>query len=78
MSLPTVPQPFDLQHNVSPDRKRAQPDLVQLAALYLAAQVRGQADATERAKRSDLERFLRFYFELYGHYRPEQWYVLSG
>ena len=48
-------------HNVLALKKQGEKDLVALATLYYATQVAGQADATEEAKRRDIERFLTFY-----------------
>jgi hypothetical protein len=64
--------------------KRAQTSLTDLARVYFLTEVAGQARATVEAKRRDLERFLSFYQQLYGHDRPDEWYrsvtqsLLSG
>jgi len=50
-------------------------ELPGLAQLYLGTQVDDQGQgATFRAKRDDLEKLLRFYFEHYGHYRAAEFY----
>jgi tetratricopeptide (TPR) repeat protein len=43
--------------------------------LYLATEVAGQAQATLDTKHRDMQRFLAFYYQLYGHDRPEEWFV---
>ena len=45
-----------------------------LAGLYFRTEVAGQAEGTVDAKKRDLERFLSYYLELYGHDRPDEWY----
>jgi integrase/recombinase XerD len=37
--------------------------------------VAGQSQATQDAKQRDLQRFLTFYQTLYGHDRPDEWFV---
>jgi len=72
---PTIPLPASkAEHKVSALRETAAESLLALATLYFATQVAGQADATIKAKRGDLERFLSFYLDLYGHDRPAEWY----
>jgi integrase/recombinase XerD len=61
-------------HNVLALKKQALHDLVALATLYYTTQVAGQANATEEAKRRDIERFLTFYFDLFHHYHPRDWH----
>jgi integrase/recombinase XerD len=53
----------------------AQHRLSDLATLYLVTEVAGQSQETLAAKRRDLQRFLTFYQRLYGHDRPEEWFV---
>ena len=65
----------NLQHNVPASLAEAKRSLTALADLYFRSQVAGQADATVDAKRRDLGRFLAFYHRLYGHDRPDEWYV---
>jgi tetratricopeptide (TPR) repeat protein len=43
--------------------------------LYLATEVAGQAQATLDAKHRDMQSFLAFNYQLYGHDRPEEWFV---
>lgn len=70
-----VIQPIDLQHKVKSATRAARHDLVKLAELYFTTQVQGQADATIRAKRRDLEHFLQFFFGIYHHHDPAEWYT---
>jgi len=62
-------------HKVSELRRRAPKSLAALANLYFQTQVLGQSPHTAAAKRGDLELFLRFYLELYGHDAPDEWYA---
>ena len=66
--------PSDLQHNVEIPQSEPPKDLRLLAQMYFASQVQGQAPGTMRAKRDDLQHFLEFYFDLYQHYEPAEWY----
>ncbi len=50
----------------------AKTDLRALAQLYGQSQVAGQATNTIDGKRRDLERFLTFFFDLYGHFNPAE------
>jgi len=61
-------------HNILALKKQGEKDLVALATLYYATQVAGQSNATEEAKRRDIERFLTFYFDLFHHYHPRDWH----
>ena len=65
----------NLSHNVPAAIAAAKTSLTGLATLYLVAEVTGQSQATPGAKRCDFHRFLAFYHELYGHNRPEEWFV---
>jgi site-specific recombinase XerD len=65
----------NLSHNVPAAIKAAKTHLTDLATLYLATEVAGQSQATLDAKHRDLHRFLAFYQQLYGHDRPEEWFV---
>jgi integrase/recombinase XerD len=65
----------NLSHNVPAVINAAQTRLTDLATLYLATEVAGQSQATLEAKHRDLQRFLAFYQQLYGHDRPEEWFV---
>lgn len=65
----------NLSHNVPAAIEAAKNRLTDLATLYLATEVAGQSQATFDAKRRDLTRFLAFYQQLYGHDRPEEWFV---
>jgi len=65
---------FDLQHNVETPSVEPAKDLRLLAQMYFQSQVQGQAPGTMRAKRDDLQHFLTFYFDLYHHYEPAEWY----
>jgi hypothetical protein len=67
--------PDNLSHNVSTHIEQAQNRLSDLATLYLVTEVAGQSQATLDAKRRDLQRFLGFYQDLYGHDRPDEWFV---
>lgn len=67
--------PDNLSHNVSTHIEQAQNRLSDLATLYLVTEVAGQSQATLDAKRRDLQRFLTFYHDLYGHDRPGEWFV---
>lgn len=72
---PTVPIPASKpEHKVPELRARAPESLIALATLYFATQVAGQAEATVTAKRRDLQRFLSFFLEFYGHDHPPEWY----
>jgi site-specific recombinase XerD len=64
-----------LSHNVPALLEAAKTRLTDLATLYLATEVVGQSQATLDAKRRDLQRFLAFYHQLYGHDRPDEWCV---
>jgi site-specific recombinase XerC len=55
--------------------EEAKTRLSDLANVYLVTEVAGQSQATLDAKRRDLQRFLSFYQHLYGHDRPEDWFV---
>ena len=63
-----------LQHNVETPKGEPPKDLRLLAQMYFQSQVQGQAPGTMRAKRDDLQHFLTFYFDLYHHYEPAEWY----
>jgi integrase/recombinase XerD len=65
----------NLSHNVPARIETAKTRLADLATLYLATEVAGTSHATLDAKRRDLQRFLAFYQQLYGHDRPEDWFV---
>lgn len=65
----------NLSHNVPAAIEAIKNRLTDLANLYLATEVAGQSQATLDAKRRDLQRFLAFYQQLYGHDRPEEWFV---
>ncbi|MDQ3831749.1 MAG: tyrosine-type recombinase/integrase [Candidatus Tectomicrobia bacterium] len=65
----------NLSHNVPAAIEAAKTRLTGLATLYLVTEVAGQSQATLDAKRRDLDRFLAFYHQLYGHDRPEDWFV---
>ena len=65
----------NLSHNVLAAVTAAKTHLTDLANLYLITEVAGQSQATLDAKRRDLHRFLAFYHQLYGHDRPEEWFV---
>jgi integrase/recombinase XerD len=65
----------NLSHNVPAALAAAKTCLTDLAALYLATEVAGTSHATFDAKRRDLQRFLACYHQLYGHDRPEDWFV---
>lgn len=67
--------PSNLSHNVLTAIEAAKNRLTDLATLYLATGISGQSQATLDAKRRDLQRFLAFYQQLYGHDRPEEWFV---
>jgi site-specific recombinase XerD len=67
--------PSNLSHNVPALIAAAKNRLTDLATLYLATEVAGQSQATLDAKRRDLQRFLAFYHQLYGHDQPEEWFV---
>jgi integrase/recombinase XerD len=66
--------PNNLSHNVPALLTRGQTSLAALARAYFAMEVAGQARGTIEAKKRDLERFLHFYHQLYGHDRPAEWY----
>jgi integrase len=65
----------NLSHNGLATIETAKTSLTDLAKLYLVTEVAGQSQATLDAKRRDLERFLAFYQQLYGHNRPDEWFV---
>jgi integrase/recombinase XerD len=65
----------NLSHNVPAAIEAAKTRLTDLATLYLATEVSGQSQATLDAKHRDLQRFLAFYHQLYGHDRPDEWFV---
>ncbi len=65
----------NLSRNVSEHLAQAKNALRDLATVYLVTEVAGQSQATLEAKRRDLQRFLTFYQELYGHDRPDEWFV---
>jgi site-specific recombinase XerD len=65
----------NLSHNVPAAIEAAKNRLTDLATLYLATEVAGQSQAMLDAKRRDLTRFLAFYYQLYGHDHPEEWFV---
>jgi len=75
MRITALERQPNLQHKVGVAKKAARQDLVKLAELYFRSQVQGQADATIRAKRRDLEHFLQFFFGLYHHHDPAEWYT---
>ena len=66
----------NLSHNVLARLEAAKARLSDLATVYLVTEVAGQSQATLDAKRRDLQRFLSFYQELYGHDRPEEYLAL--
>jgi site-specific recombinase XerD len=65
----------NLSHNVPATIAAAKTCLTDLANLYLVTEVAGQSQATLDAKHRDLHRFLAFYHQLYGHDRPDEWFV---
>jgi integrase/recombinase XerD len=65
----------NLSHNVLSRLEEAKTRLGNLANVYLVTEVAGQSQATLDAKRRDLQRFLSFYQKLYGHDRPDEWFV---
>jgi hypothetical protein len=67
--------PSNLSHNIPSLLEAAKNHLADLATLYLAIEVAGQSQATLGAKCRDLQRFLAFYHHLYGHDRPDEWFV---
>jgi integrase/recombinase XerD len=67
--------PSNLSHNVPALIGAAKNRLTDFVTLYLATEIAGQSQATLDAKRRDLHRFLAFYHQLYGHDRPEEWFV---
>jgi len=69
-----VVQP-NLSHNVPATIEAAKTHLTDMATLYLVTEVAGQSQTTLDAKRRDLQRFLAFYQQLYGHERPGEWFV---
>ncbi len=75
MPNPTLMVPKNPSHNVLATIETAKTCLTDLAKLYLVTEVAGQSQATLDAKRRDLTRFLAFYQQLYGHDRPEEWFV---
>jgi site-specific recombinase XerD len=75
MPKPTLMVPKNPSHNVLATIETAKTCLMDLAKLYLVTEVAGQSQATLDAKRRDLTRFLAFYQQLYGHDRPEEWFV---
>jgi integrase/recombinase XerD len=70
-----LPVPSNLSHNVPALIESVKTRLADLATLYLATEVAGTSQATLDAKRRDLQRFLAFYHQLYGHDRPGDWFV---
>lgn len=72
--LPLIPQ-NNLKHNVLALLKNAETSLTELARMYFLTEVAGQARATIEAKRRDLSLFLSFYQQLYGHDRPDEWFL---
>jgi hypothetical protein len=75
MSETALMVPSNLSHNVPALIETAKTRLTDLATLYLATEVAGQSQATLDTKHRDLQRFLAFYRQLYGHDRPEDWFV---
>ena len=67
--------PDNLSHNVLVRLEAAKTRLSDSANVYLVTEVAGQSQATLDAKRRDLQRFLSSYQHLYGHDRPEEWFV---
>ncbi len=67
--------PDNLSHNVSVQLETAKNTVSGLATVYLVTEVAGRSKATLDAKRRDLQRFLAFYQDLYGHDRPQGWFV---
>jgi integrase/recombinase XerD len=65
----------NLSHNVLARLEAAKARLRDLATVYLVTEVAGQSQATLDAKRRDLQRFLSFFQHLYGHDRPQEWFV---
>ena len=75
MSDTALMVPDNLSHNVLVRLEAAKTRLSDLANVYLVTEVAGQSQATLDAKRRDLQRFLSSYQHLYGHDRPEEWFV---
>ena len=75
MSDTALMVPDNLSHNVMARLEEAKTRLSDLANVYLVTEVAGQSQATLDAKRRDLQRFLFFYQHLYGHDRPQEWFV---
>jgi len=75
MPEPALVVQSHLSYNVPAPLEAATTSLTNLATLYLAVEVAGHSQATLDAKRSDLHRFLAFYHQLYGHDRPDEWFV---
>jgi site-specific recombinase XerC len=71
----TLSLPNNLAHNVLGPLEGSQTTLLGLANLYLETEVDKGAKATFDAKQRDLQRFLTYYHTLYGHDRPEAWFV---
>jgi len=67
--------PKNSSHNVLAAIDAAKTRLTDLATLYLVTEVAGQPQATLDAKRRDLQCFLAFCHQLYGHDWPEEWFV---
>jgi integrase/recombinase XerD len=65
----------NLSRNVATHLEQATSRLSALATVYLVTEVAWQSPATLDAKRRDLQRFLTFYQGLYGHDRPDEWFV---
>lgn len=61
-------------HNVPARISDAKADLSKLAAVYLETEVAEGSVNTFDAKRADLQRFLDYYSDLYGHLDPREWY----
>ena len=75
MPSPALISANNLSRNVSVHLEEAKNRLSALATVYLVTEVAGQSSATLDAKRRDLQRFLTFYQDLYGHDRPDEWFV---
>ena len=63
----------DLAHNVTQLREAPGLDLIGLAALYLGT-LEDPESSTFRDKRRDLQKFIDFYSDHYGHLSPSEWF----
>ena len=75
LTVPVAHRADNLSRNVLVQIKAAKNRLSDLATLYLMTEAAGRSKETLSAKRRDLQRFLSFYQALYGHDRPEEWFV---